>query len=47
MLQSNTTLEKIKKNLVKKVIAKLKAVNKKTPEKYDSFYENYGKFLKE
>jgi molecular chaperone HtpG len=47
MLQSNQVLEKIKKGLVKKVLTKLKAINKKTPEKYDSFYENYGKFLKE
>jgi molecular chaperone HtpG len=47
MLQSNTTLDKIKKALVKKVIAELKKMSRKEPENYAKFLENYGEILKE
>jgi len=47
MLQSNATLDKIKKALVKKVISELKKMSRKEPENYAKFLENYGEILKE
>ncbi len=47
MLQSNATLDKIKKALVKKVISELKKMSRKDPENYAKFLENYGAILKE
>lgn len=46
MLQSNPTLDKIKKSLTKKVIEKL-AFELKENKNYDEFLENYSRFLKE
>ena len=47
MLQSNALLEKIKKGLVKKVISELWKVMKSDPEKYEKFWDNYWKIIKE
>jgi molecular chaperone HtpG len=47
MLQSNATLDKIKKALVKKVISELKKMSRKEPENYAKFLESYGEILKE
>jgi len=47
MLQSNATLDKIKKALVKKVISELKKMSRKEPENYAKFLENYWEILKE
>lgn len=47
LLQSHTTLEKIKKGLVKKVIAELKKNMKNNSENYDFFLKNYSNLIKE
>ncbi|MDA9129267.1 molecular chaperone HtpG [Candidatus Gracilibacteria bacterium] len=47
MLQSNATLETIKKSLIKKVLGELKKLRTKNPEGYKKFFENYGSILKE
>jgi molecular chaperone HtpG len=47
MLQWNTSLEKIKKWLTKKVVAELKKSLRKDETKYDEFLESYGNYLKE
>ena len=47
LLQSHTTLEKIKKSLVKKVIAELKKNMKNNSENYDVFLKNYSNLIKE
>jgi len=47
MLQSNVTLETIKKSLIKKVLGELKKLRVKNPEGYAKFFENYGSILKE
>jgi len=47
MLQSNATLETIKKSLIKKVLGELKKLRVKNPEGYAKFFENYGAILKE
>ena len=54
MLQSNPTLDKIKKGLIKKVLTELKKSMKKDSESssewqsdYDKFYNNFGQVLKE
>ena len=47
MLQSNTTLDKIKKALVKKVLSELKKMSRKDPENYAKFLENFWEILKE
>ncbi|MDD5769965.1 MAG: molecular chaperone HtpG, partial [Candidatus Gracilibacteria bacterium] len=47
MLQSNSTLEKIKKGLTKKILERLKFELKENPTNYDKFLQNYGKILKE
>ncbi|MFA5916684.1 MAG: molecular chaperone HtpG [Candidatus Gracilibacteria bacterium] len=46
MLQSNQTLDKIKKSLTKKIIDKL-ALEMKENKEYDEFLSNYSRFLKE
>lgn len=46
MLQSNLTLDKIKKSLTKKIIDKLASEMKENKE-YDEFLTNYSRFLKE
>ncbi len=47
MLQSNKTLETIKKSLVKKIISELKKLREKDQVAYTKFFENYGSILKE
>lgn len=47
MLQSNTTLETIKKSLIKKILGELKKIRVKSPDEYAKFFENYGSILKE
>ena len=47
MLQSNATLETIKKSLIKKILGELKKLRVKNPEGYKTFFENYGSILKE
>ena len=46
-LQDNPVIEKIQKNIVKKVISELKKIKKKTPEKYEDFFKEFGRFIKE
>lgn len=47
MLQANTSLDKIKKWLTKKVLDTLKKELENNKEHYDVFLQNYGKILKE
>lgn len=47
MLQSNVTLETIKKSLIKKVLWELKKLRVKNPEGFAKFSQNYGTILKE
>jgi molecular chaperone HtpG len=47
MLQDNTTLDKIKKGLTKKVISELSKTLKNNREDYVKFWSNYGKVVKE
>jgi len=47
MLQSNSALEKIKKGLIKKVLAEFKKTLNKKREEYEIFWKNYWKVLKE
>ncbi|NUJ98018.1 molecular chaperone HtpG [Candidatus Gracilibacteria bacterium] len=47
MLQSNSVLEKIKKNLIKKVLGELQKSMKENKEKYDIFLSHFGNILKE
>lgn len=47
MLQSNTTLDKIKKSLTKKILEKLKSELKENSSNYDEFLKNYWRILKE
>ncbi|HQO08985.1 MAG TPA: molecular chaperone HtpG [Clostridiales bacterium] len=47
ILQEDKILEKIKTNLVKKIIDTLKKMKDKEPEKYLEFYNSFGKVLKE
>jgi molecular chaperone HtpG len=47
MLQSNPTLEKIRKNLTKKVLSELKKAIWENPSSYENFLKNYGVVLKE
>ena len=46
MLQKSPLLAKVEKNLEKKLVEKLKSLQKEDPEKYAEFYKNYGNFLK-
>ncbi len=47
ILQEDKMLEKIKTNLVKKILETLKKMKEKEPEKYIEFYSSFGKVLKE
>ncbi|WP_455755688.1 molecular chaperone HtpG [Sulfurimonas sp.] len=47
ILQSNPTMDKIKKTSVKKVLSELAKMAKKDKEKYDTFYAEFGNVLKE
>ncbi|MFK7780705.1 MAG: molecular chaperone HtpG [Candidatus Gracilibacteria bacterium] len=47
MLQDNSTLDKIKKGLTKKVITELGKTLKNNREDYVKFWNNYGKIIKE
>jgi len=47
MLQSNPTLDKIKKSLTKKVVDRLEYELKEQRESYEAFYQNYQRYLKE
>jgi len=47
ILQSNATMDKIKKTSVKKVLSELAKMAKKDKEKYNTFYAEFGNVLKE
>ncbi|MDR2431001.1 MAG: molecular chaperone HtpG [Candidatus Margulisbacteria bacterium] len=47
ILQEDAQLEKIKKNIVKKILGALKTMQDKDPEKYLKFYKEFGAALKE
>ncbi|MDR1997056.1 MAG: molecular chaperone HtpG [Candidatus Margulisbacteria bacterium] len=47
ILQEDAQLEKIKKNITKKVLSVLKNLKEKDPEKYLKFYQEFGAALKE
>ncbi|WP_324170710.1 molecular chaperone HtpG [Sulfurimonas sp.] len=47
ILQSNPTMDKIKKTSVKKVLSELAKMAKKNKEKYNTFYGEFGNVLKE
>ena len=47
MLQNNSTLEKIKKSLTKKLLSELQKNLKEKRSDYEIFWKNYGKILKE
>jgi molecular chaperone HtpG len=47
ILQSNATMDKIKKTSVKKVLSELEKMAKKDKEKYNTFYTAFGNVLKE
>ena len=47
MLQSNKTLDTIKKSLIKKILSELQKLRKADPVKYATFFKNYGNILKE
>ena len=47
ILQSNAVMNKIQKSSVKKVLSELGKMAKKDPEKYDTFYTEFGNVLKE
>jgi len=47
ILQSNAVMNKIKNASVKKVLSELAKMSKKDPEKYETFYQEFGNVLKE
>ncbi|MFZ2655996.1 MAG: molecular chaperone HtpG [Victivallales bacterium] len=47
MLQDNPGIHKINKNLVRKIISELKNLIEKDREKYNSFFNDFGRFIKE
>ncbi len=47
MLQDNPGILKINKNLVRKIISELKHLFEKDREKYNSFFNEFGRFIKE
>ncbi len=47
ILQSNPIMAKIRNASVKKVLSELAKMMKKEPEKYDTFYKEFGNVLKE
>ncbi len=46
-LQQNTTIDKIRKAIVKKVLSELKAKAKEDEKSYNQFWQNYGEVMKE
>ncbi len=46
-IQNNLVISKIKKNLTKRIIKKLKEFLKKDREKYETFYKEFGAYLKD
>jgi molecular chaperone HtpG len=46
-LQDNPAIEKIQKNLVRKIISTLTKIKEKTPDKYEDFFKELGRFIKE
>jgi len=46
-IQNNLVLDKIRKSIVKKVLAELKKCSQKDPVKYVEFWNNYGEVVKE
>lgn len=46
-LQENQIVTKIRKNLVRKVLEHLENMSKDKPEDYQTFWRNFGKFLKQ
>lgn len=47
ILQQNTKLPAIRKQIIKKILSSLQNLAKNEPEKYTTFYENFGAVLKE
>jgi molecular chaperone HtpG len=47
ILQQNTKLPAIRKQIVKKILGALQNISKNEPEKFTGFYENFGAVLKE
>ena len=47
ILQENVKIDKIQKNLVRKLLGELKNMQEKENEKYLGFYQEFGKVLKE
>lgn len=47
VLQHNSRVAAIKKNISKKILSKLQDIKKKDLEKYTKFYKEFGKILKE
>lgn len=47
MLQSNATLETIKKSLIKKILWEMNKIRENSPENFEKFFKNYGSILKE
>lgn len=47
MLQDDAVIRKIQKSLVGKILSKLKEMKEKSPDKYVSFYKNFGLVVKE
>jgi molecular chaperone HtpG len=47
MLQDNPEILKINKNIVRRVLSELKDILEKDREKYNSFYKEFGRLLKE
>ncbi len=46
-LQQNTTIDKIRKAIVKKVLSELKAKAKEDEKSYNQFWQNFGEVMKE
>ncbi len=46
-LQDNPVIEKIQKNLVKKIISTLKKIKDNEADKYSSFFKEFGRYIKE
>jgi molecular chaperone HtpG len=47
MLQTNKTLETIRKSLIKKILGELKKLMQEKPTEFGKFFENFGTILKE
>ncbi|RTZ60511.1 MAG: molecular chaperone HtpG [Gammaproteobacteria bacterium] len=47
ILQHNTKIDKIRAGSVKKILSELKKIAKNDPEKYQKFWDEFGKVLKE